>query len=121
MKTQLLMVYDAWYPGLPMRLRRASRRIRKHIDSQAPGSPDGLDAWRHLCYNAAWQTVENHREPLGDVRRNNEISHQYMQRTTRRHPACRDSESRLLHKQSLGNAISDTARPRQGRLRGRVR
>ena len=61
-------VYDAWnrlvevkdgsnvvvkseYDGL-------GRRIKKHIDTDAPGSPDGVDKYRDLFYNASWQIVE---------------------------------------------------------------
>ena len=35
-----------------------NRRIKKHIDSQAPADPDGVDLYRHFYYNAGWQIVE---------------------------------------------------------------
>ena len=35
-----------------------NRRIKKHIDTDAPASPDGVDTWRHFYYNSSWQIVE---------------------------------------------------------------
>ena len=35
-----------------------TRRIKSHIDSQAPASPNGVDAYRHFYYNSGWQTLE---------------------------------------------------------------
>ncbi len=34
------------------------RRTKSHIDSQAPGSPNGIDSYRHFYYNDAWQILE---------------------------------------------------------------
>ena len=43
------------------------RRIKKHIDSAAPASPDDeLDVFRHFYYNAAWQILET-REAAADA------------------------------------------------------
>ena len=64
----LTLTYDAWnrlveakdgqpvigvyeYDGL-------HRRVKRHVDSQAPGSPDGVDAYVHYFYNSAWQVLE---------------------------------------------------------------
>jgi hypothetical protein len=35
-----------------------NRRIKKHIDSQSPGSPNGIDRYEHLYYHASWQVLE---------------------------------------------------------------
>jgi len=35
-----------------------NRRVKKHVDTQAPASPDGLDKYRHFFYNVAWQVLE---------------------------------------------------------------
>jgi YD repeat-containing protein len=34
------------------------RRIKAHIDAQAPAEPDGVDHYRHFYYNAGWQILE---------------------------------------------------------------
>jgi YD repeat-containing protein len=34
------------------------RRTKKHIDSQGPGSPKGIERSEHLDYNASWQVLE---------------------------------------------------------------
>ena len=66
----LTLKYDAWnrlaevkddeaevtvanyeYDGL-------NRRIKKHIDSQSPDSPNGVDRYEHFYYNSSWQTLE---------------------------------------------------------------
>ena len=64
----LTLTYDAWnrlveakdgetvigvyeYDGL-------NRRVKRHVDSQAPGSPNGVDAYLHYFYNSAWQVLE---------------------------------------------------------------
>jgi hypothetical protein len=35
-----------------------NRRIKKHIDSQSPGEPNGIDKYEHYFYNSAWQVLE---------------------------------------------------------------
>ncbi len=35
-----------------------NRRIKKHIDTQAPANPNGVDIYRHFFYNSSWQIVE---------------------------------------------------------------
>jgi len=35
-----------------------NRRIKKHIDTQAPAEPNGVDTYRHFYYNISWQIVE---------------------------------------------------------------
>jgi len=64
----LTCTYDAWnrlvevqdgettigryeYDGL-------NRRIEKHLDSQAPDDPDGIDKYVHYFYNRDWQLLE---------------------------------------------------------------
>ncbi len=34
------------------------RRIKAHIDTQAPAEPNGVDHYRHFYYNASWQLLE---------------------------------------------------------------
>jgi RHS repeat-associated protein len=35
-----------------------NRRVKKHVDSESPASPDGIDAYVHYFYNQAWQVLE---------------------------------------------------------------
>jgi len=35
-----------------------NRRLKKHIDSQSPASPNGIDRYEHFFYNSAWQILE---------------------------------------------------------------
>jgi RHS repeat-associated protein len=35
------------------------RRAKSHVDSQSPGSPNGLDAYVHFFYNQGWQELES--------------------------------------------------------------
>jgi len=35
-----------------------TRRVKRHLDSDSPGSPDGIDTYVHYLYNAAWQILE---------------------------------------------------------------
>jgi YD repeat-containing protein len=35
-----------------------NRRVKKHLDSQSPASPNGIDTYVHYFYNAAWQVLE---------------------------------------------------------------
>ena len=35
------------------------RRVKKHLDSQSPGNPNGIDAYEHYFYNSAWQELES--------------------------------------------------------------
>ena len=34
------------------------RRVKRHVDSQAPDNPNGVDTYIHYFHNAAWQTLE---------------------------------------------------------------
>ena len=34
------------------------RRVKRHVDSQAPDSPNGIDTYIHYFYNSAWQVLE---------------------------------------------------------------
>jgi RHS repeat-associated protein len=34
------------------------RRVKRHVDSQAPDSPNGVDTYIHYFHNSAWQTLE---------------------------------------------------------------
>ena len=36
-----------------------NRRVKSHVDSQSPGSPNGVDAYVHFFYNQAWQELES--------------------------------------------------------------
>ncbi len=38
-----------------------ARRVKKHLDSQSPDNPDGIDAYEHFFYNGAWQVLETRR------------------------------------------------------------
>jgi len=31
--------------------------VKKHVDSDSPGDPDGVDAYRHFFYNSAWPVM----------------------------------------------------------------
>jgi len=35
-----------------------NRRAKRHVDSDSPGSPDGIDTYVHYFYNAGWQVLE---------------------------------------------------------------
>jgi len=35
-----------------------NRRVKAHIDAQAPAEPNGVDHYRHFYYNASWQILE---------------------------------------------------------------
>jgi RHS repeat-associated protein len=35
------------------------RRVKSHVDSQSPGSPNGVDAYVHYFYNSGWQELES--------------------------------------------------------------
>ena len=35
-----------------------NRRVKRHVDSQSPASPNGLDTYIHYFYNSAWQVLE---------------------------------------------------------------
>ena len=63
------MKYDAWNRLVEVRGGGATlvgkyeydglhRRIKKHLDSQSPGSPNGIDKYIHYFYNANWQVIE---------------------------------------------------------------
>ena len=41
------------------------RRVKRHVDSQAPDSPNGVDTYLHYYYNSAWQTLET-RQTAGE-------------------------------------------------------
>jgi len=41
---------------LPARLN--GRRVKKHVDSEALGTPNGVDTYVHMYYNTGWQLVE---------------------------------------------------------------
>ena len=34
------------------------RRVKRHVDSQAPDNPNGVDTYVHYFYNSAWQVLE---------------------------------------------------------------
>jgi RHS repeat-associated protein len=34
------------------------RRVKRHVDSQAPANPNGIDTYIHYFYNFAWQVLE---------------------------------------------------------------
>ncbi|MHB8970832.1 MAG: RHS repeat domain-containing protein, partial [Pirellulaceae bacterium] len=36
-----------------------NRRVKSHVDSQSPASPNGVDAYVHFFYNQAWQELES--------------------------------------------------------------
>ena len=38
-----------------------ARRVKKHLDSGSPSSPDGIDAYVHYFYNGGWQALETRR------------------------------------------------------------
>ena len=35
-----------------------NRRVKRHVDSQAPDNPNGIDTYLHYFYNSAWQVLE---------------------------------------------------------------
>ena len=35
------------------------RRVKSHVDSQSPGSPNGVDSYVHYFYNSGWQELES--------------------------------------------------------------
>jgi len=35
-----------------------NRRIKRHLDSESPDEPDGIDKYVHYFYNTAWQILE---------------------------------------------------------------
>ncbi len=35
-----------------------NRRVTRHVDSQAPNNPNGIDTYIHYFYNSAWQVLE---------------------------------------------------------------
>ena len=35
-----------------------NRRVKRHVDSQAPDNPNGIDTYIHYFYNSAWQVLE---------------------------------------------------------------
>ena len=68
LSASLTCTYDAWnrlvevksgaytvgkyeYDGL-------NRRVKSHIDSEAHGTPNGVDKYRHFFYNTSWQLLE---------------------------------------------------------------
>ena len=64
----LTLTYDAWNrltevkDGATVVARYEydgqNRRIKKHLDSQSPDAPDGLDTYVHYFYNSSWQILE---------------------------------------------------------------
>ena len=50
-KEQIETVHQYSYDAL-------DRRIKKHIDSQSPAEPDGIDKYEHFFYNTSWQVLE---------------------------------------------------------------
>ena len=38
-----------------------ARRVKKHVDSESPARPDGIDTYVHMFYNGAWQVLETRR------------------------------------------------------------
>ena len=42
-----------------MNTMRLGRRVKSHVDSQSPGSPNGVDAYVHFFYNSGWQELES--------------------------------------------------------------
>jgi len=43
-----------------------NRRIKKHIDTDAPAAPDGVDLYRHFYYNSGWQLLETRKTTTVD-------------------------------------------------------
>jgi len=41
-----------------------ARRVKKHIDSDSPGSPNGIDTYEHFFYNRGWQVMETRRSTV---------------------------------------------------------
>ena len=35
-----------------------NRRVKKHIDTDSPADPDGVDVYQHFFYNVGWQALE---------------------------------------------------------------
>ncbi len=35
-----------------------NRRVKKHIDTQSPADPNGVDVYQHFFYNVEWQVLE---------------------------------------------------------------
>jgi len=35
-----------------------NRRVKRHLDSQSPDNPDGIDSYVHYFYNSTWQILE---------------------------------------------------------------
>ncbi len=38
-----------------------ARRVKKHIDTDSPASPNGIDTYVHTFYNSGWQVMETRR------------------------------------------------------------
>jgi len=64
----LTLKYDAWNRLVEVKDGQTvvgmyeydgqNRRIKKHIDSQSPASPNGIDRYEHFFYNSQWQILE---------------------------------------------------------------
>ncbi len=64
----LTLKYDAWNRLVEVKDGQTvvgkyeydgrNRRVKKHLDSQSPGSPNGIDRYEHFYYNGQWQILE---------------------------------------------------------------
>jgi len=41
-----------------------ARRVKKHVDSDSPSSPNGIDTYEHFFYNRGWQVLETRRSTV---------------------------------------------------------
>jgi len=56
-----------------------NRRIKRHLDTDSPTDPDGLDTYVHYFYNTRWQTVETRDTTTeSDQPENLQPKHQYI-------------------------------------------
>ena len=44
-----------------------ARRVKKHVDSDSPSSPNGIDTYVHFFSNRGWQVLETRRSTVGNT------------------------------------------------------
>jgi RHS repeat-associated protein len=69
LNTALTCAWDAWYRLVEVKQGAVvmghyeydalGRRVKSHVDSQSPGSPNGVDSYVHYFYNSGWQELES--------------------------------------------------------------
>jgi RHS repeat-associated protein len=69
LNTALTCIWDAWNRLVEVKQGAVvmghyeydalGRRVKSHVDSQSPGSPNGVDGYVHYFYNSGWQELES--------------------------------------------------------------